>query len=1063
MVTMRQRPPPATRVLLALPILLAPVGATAQPPDLDWRQITTEHFVVTYPAGLANLGARAARSAEQVYDLLAERFVDPPEGRIQLLLSDHADYSNGSATAFPYNKVTILVRPPMDGGALSYFDDWIEMVVTHELVHTFHLDMPGWIGGVIRAVFGRLPGGWPVFPSWHAPSWVLEGLATYYESELTHAGRVEGTWHDMVLRTAALEGSLDRLDQVSGVSPVWPGGNRAYVYGAHYIDWLAEEHGEEALGGFARSVADLVVPYRFDAAASDAFGTGISSSWEEWSRDAGERYGELAERLAGYAPITVGETVDDGGRIARQPIVSPDGATLAFARADGVDAPQIRLSAPDGSHPRQLARLNGTDGTLSWGPRGDLFFTQLEVEGLYQVRSDLYRTALDGGVERVTHGRRLTHSDVAPDGKAAVAVQEGGGTNGLVIVELATGEVTPLTDRREDTHWAYPRWSPDGERIAVVRWTRPGMMDIVVLDAAGRLVARLTSDRAVDMTPFWTADGSTLLWSSDRTGIPNLFAARVDHLEDGEEPEVRQVTNVLGGAAHPSVDRQGRWIHFASYHADGWHIERIPFDPESWFEPQPTLPAFLEEPLAAAHEPTALAARGVGPRKAPDGIARAAPHTADAEAEGPPEERYRALPTLRPYFWRPVTRAGESVESARSTPDTPITYTAIERYVGLATEGRDLVGRHQLSLVARMSLDGERLTGSFGYSYRGLGNPVLGLSVGQGHDAWPRTQILPPPFDTVEYFLFDRDRWATLSATLMSNRFRRAATLTLSGSVVREELSLGGVKGEAAPDRWPFSRPSERSDFSQLRATASISGTQRRAYSISSEDGGWGWVSALRQGVISGLADDMRDSLFFDRSYSEITGELALFKSLRLGRGFSNHVLGVRLSGGAASGPGADRFHFDVGDVDGTPESLTGYNLFGGSARLLPLRGYRASARRGTIAWTASAEYRFPILLADRGLGLFPLFLDRVHGSVFWDAGNAWGPLQPGGEGLDDPVRLYYHNPRTEELMSVGAELSVILSAFYQSGLTLRLGMGFPLVENDGLESVRYLRIGNSF
>ena len=790
-------------VLSTLPLLLFAGRASSQavPPDLDWWQIETEHFVVTYPEGLADLGARAARSAERVYELLAERFVDPPDGRIQLLISDHADFSNGFATPFPFNRVTIFARPPMEGGSLSYFDDWIDEVIAHELVHTFQLDMTGFAGRAIRALFGRPPGTWPVFPSGASPAWVLEGLATYYESELTHAGRVKGTWLDMVLRTAALEGSLDRLDQVSGISPVWPGGYRAYVYGAHYMDWLAEEHGEETLGDFARSVADLLVPYRMGAAARNAFGTGIGDSWDEWQRGLTAKYGDLAARLAEHAPITVGETVDDAGRLAQQPIVSPDGATLAFARADGVDASQIRVSAPDGSNARRLTRRNGPNGTLSWGPDGDLVFSQLEYGGLYHLTSDLYRATLGGGVERLTRGRRLTHADVSPGGEVAVAVREGGGTNGLVIVEVATGDVTPLTERRDDTHWAYPRWSPDGDRIAAVRWTRPAMMDIVILDANGRLVARVTNDRAVDTTPFWTADGSTLLWSSDRTGIPNVFAARVDRLEGGGEPEVRQVTNILGGATHPSIDRQGRWIHFASYHADGWHVERIPFDPESWFEPLPTLPAFLEQPPAAVHEATASAATadsGVGPREASGGMAYSAPHpAAEAEAEEPPEERYRALPTLRPYFWRPVAREGEAARSGGSVR------TVVGPFIGLATEGRDLVGRHQLSLVARTSLDGEYLTGSFGYSFHGLGNPVLGLSLRQSHGvAYPDSILLPvSPTQARPFHLVERERWATLTTTVRSNRYRRAAALSMSGSLVREELSLVGVHGDAPPLR----------------------------------------------------------------------------------------------------------------------------------------------------------------------------------------------------------------------------------------------------------------------
>ncbi len=152
--------------------------------------------------------AGAAERAERAYALLSERIAPAPGGRIQLLLTDHADFSNGFATPVPFNRITIYARPPIDGGSLAYFDDWLELVITHELVHTFHFEMAGTAGKVIRAVMGRLPTAWPVFPSAAAPTWMSEGLATYFESGFTGAGRAKGTWQEMVMRAASLEGAL---------------------------------------------------------------------------------------------------------------------------------------------------------------------------------------------------------------------------------------------------------------------------------------------------------------------------------------------------------------------------------------------------------------------------------------------------------------------------------------------------------------------------------------------------------------------------------------------------------------------------------------------------------------------------------------------------------------------------------------------------------------------------------------------------------------------------------------------------------------------------------------
>ena len=136
------------------------------------------------------------------------------------------------------------------------------------------------------------------------------------------------------------------------------------------------------------------------------------------------------------------------------------------------------------------------------------------------------------------------------------------------------------------------------------------------------------------------------------------------------------------------------------------------------------------------------------------------------------------------------------------------------------------------------------------------------------------------------------------------------------------------------------------------------------------------------------------------------------------------HVLALQASGGIASGAGAHAGHFRVGGASGRPEDLTGAELFGGSFLFFPVRGYARSSRAGRYGWAMSAEYRFPLALINRGAGAWPLHFDRVIGSLFVDAGNAWGP-----------------NPLGPTLASVGAEVTTELLGLYDVGLRLRTGV----------------------
>lgn len=996
----------------ALWVVAAVPSAAQVPPNEAWRQVETPHFVVTFPARLDGpVVNRAAASAERAWELLSTRFVDGPSGRVQLLLTDHADVANGFATPIPFNRITIFVSPPMDGSNISYFDDWLELVITHELVHTFHLEMKGTLGSLVRGIFGRVPGAWPVFPSASTPTWFVEGLATYYESQLTGAGRVRGTWHDMVLRTAALEGELGPLDQVGGSTPAWPHGNRPYVFGSSFLQHLSEQYGEEAVVGFARALADQWIPFRLNSAAYDAFQGSASGDWDAW-RDRITREAEATrDALESFAPLTEAETVGGRGRLAQQAVVSPDGATLAYSRSDGVERTQVRISAPDGSGSRDLLRLNDV-GTLAWTPDGDLVFPQLDFTDPYRIQSDLYRAGLSGEVTRLTEGARLSYADVGPDGRI-VAVREGGGTTDLVLVDAESGGVAPFLEGSETVHWAYPRWSPDGRRIAAVRWEEGAFMDVVVIQVTSRSVTPITSDRALDTNPTWTPDGRTVIWASDRSGIPNLYGVSLS--PSGSPGATRQITNLIGGAAHPSVDPSGRWIYFSSYHADGWYIERIPFRPETWFEPMPPDPRF------AARGPEARVDVDLGPARP-----------------------YSAWQTLRPHYWSPLVTAAETARTAAGQ-----TENVIDPQVGVTLAGADLVGRHSFGLSALLSIDGRnRFSGGFGYAYSGLGNPTLGLALNQFWDAFPVTfNALLPDSSVQEVFVLERERRALASASFVRRRFRNASSLTLSGGLIREELVLQGLDGSEGP-----TLEGVRLERTYLEGQMGLfaSNTQRRAFSFSAEDGVFGIV----RGRIRREADldsSLRGVLGQDRSFEEVVGEVGVFKAIG-GPGFANHVLAVRVSAGAGFGPGADRFHFEIGGAEGVSEGVTGLGLFGGVPLLFPVRGYPRDFRFGRFAWSGSAEYRFPVALVDRGLGSFPLHLDRIHGSVFFDAGNAWGP-ELGVTGFE--------NPRMGDLASVGAEMSVILQPFYAGNLTVRVGFGYPLRV---LSDPRfYVRIGSPF
>ncbi len=730
--------PSFSRILPLLALLLtAGAGAASFPPGLRFRTLSTSQVVVTYPQGLEAMAREAASLATEILDRHERRYgveVRP----VHLVIADTSDDPNGFATPLPYPLVHIRAVGPDGSDDFGNHDGWLRLVLTHELAHVVHLEQARGLIGFGRNVFGRAPF---LFPNSLTPGWLIEGLASFEETENTAFGRGRNPDWKMVRRVAALSGSVPEDRGTIGLD-AWPGGQAAYIYGEGFARDLTARFGDDTLPQLARVHSGRVIPYTDEWTAQTVTGASFHERWKEWQRALAATAQAEADAIRARG-LTETRALTARGIRQVGPRFSPDGAWLAYTSRTLERFGEIRLVRPDGTGDRRLARRNGGT-TLAWSADGKtLVFDQPEIFRTFSVFSDLQ--ALDvstGHSRRVTRGLRARDPDVGRSGRL-VFVRELGGRSELFEIGLDGSGLRQLTQSEPETEWSAPRVSPAGDRIAAARWSKGGFLDIVLVDPASGAVSELTHDRAKDVEPTWTPDGSHLVFRSDRDGVSNLYAVRV---ADGA---LFRVTNLIGGAFAPDVDPAGTSVAFAGYGANGYDLQVARLD------------------LAAAAPAEAFVdSYGVTP-PAPAPVAGA-------------DRPYRPLPTMLPRFWSPyATGLFNGSQEAR------------DLQIGVVTAGVDPLFRHAYGLDLHYGHDTERV-GFRGYYQYDRFRPTFVVSVEDTSDAaraggYFRTEELNLRASLPIQRSFGLSQAASLA-------YRRRRETNAIAEVPRTRLDLGAVE-----------------------------------------------------------------------------------------------------------------------------------------------------------------------------------------------------------------------------------------------------------------------------
>lgn len=914
------------------------------PPDVRWYTLDTPHFHIHFYEDERSFAHHAAIIAERAYRLHTRYLNWKPSGRINITLNDQTDFANGYASSVPYNFIFGYGTPPGPLDELNDFDDYLKLLLTHELTHVVHLDTILGPARLYNFIFGKL-----YAPNLSQPNWFIEGLAVLMESRQTTAGRLRSAIFDMELRVPFLEAHTLGLDAVSNGPLAFPQGTAAYLYGSSILKYVEDRYGTAAIREISHRYGGSLLPGALNRVTAEAVGLGYARTfgdaiWDDWKRSQSHKYALETEDAVrrGLTPehrLTFDPPGPAGDGFT--PHFFADG-TVLYHRSNYDQAPAFVRLDPKTGAARVLAEVHGAglgtptpDGRALVYQRQNLVPVRWRISGASNLTwNDLFRLDLATGEEReLTRARRVEQPDVSPDGKQIACTVGGPGARKLALLSIDGG--VPRILAADLPGFAYsPAWSPDGRLIAYSRWMPGGFRDIHLFEVETGTDRELMHDRAMDVDPRFTPDGRYLVFSSDRTGIYNVFAYEL------ETKRLFQVTNVLSAAFQPAVSPDGKLLVYMGFTSAGYDLFSTPFDPWSWLPAQP----YANTRPDAPSDPASLA-------DSPDVQPGEPPITPFAETV----TSYQPWKYFYPHSW---------VVNLLTDPFGLGNSAQVQFTVG------DPVGNHSLAFDAIIPSDFDTSL-RLDYSYARLW-PSFNLTA-------TRTALI------ANDLIIDGARVGYRQLSETGSAFAGLPVLRTPAS--SGDVSFGYTYNAFAPqDRLPVADPThgitippEIGPDANLFVTWAFSNVHFWPYSSSGQEG-------RRLQLSLQVSDPSLGGRFHTTVVTWAWAEYLTPPWARL------QALALSYSGGIASD---NRGVFGVG---GYVQQDVLRSVFLNKRQCCTfLRGYQPNAMVGDQYHLLSAEFRSPLLWIERGYDTFPIYLRRLYGAAFVDSGAAFfGALRPG-------------------------------------------------------------------
>ncbi len=587
----------------ALAALLFCASVFGQEENLNWNAfgtkvftIETAHFSISFTQGLESVAREASVQFEHLYGIFSKTYGLTLPAKTKVLVMD-GEITNGFADPY-HNFITIWIHDFDINERGTH--DWLKGVITHEYAHilsiTSSFKFAPYIPSIQLGYFSH-PNepnrveALHVFPDDILPPWFSEGIAQYEDSR--YGTDSWDTHRDMILRSLAVSGNLMSWERMCEFAGTGQDFEKTYNHGFSLVRYISDTYGYDKVSAILHDCAHV---YRldFDKAVKAVLGITGRQLYAEWKKSLELHYNDQVKKLGTQV---YGVKINKDGYDNYWPKFSPDGKKIFFISNGKADYSFYSKSLYSYSlvdsvkddkkikHEKGISTfysINPVSGLVAYTsmkskksieapdqggdrlfdafidtlppekPKFDPFKRKTERQ-ITQKRS-VFGAAFSPSGNKLAYARRITD-------KFYLCIMDTSGLNSITVYP----DTTPAAKAQPFKFIYSLDWSSDGIHIAISSIEK-GFRKIGIYDTLSHEFTQMKNPGHDDRDPRFAADGKSLYFSSDRSGIFNIYKYNFD------AHSLARVTNVSGGAFAPDISKDEKKLVFANYDKDGYGI-----------------------------------------------------------------------------------------------------------------------------------------------------------------------------------------------------------------------------------------------------------------------------------------------------------------------------------------------------------------------------------------------------------------------------------------------------------------------------------------------------------